>query len=243
MRLDKAKNLDPWIREMILARFYYAVAWIIRGNGSANSAMPEDRQRFPTHLEHARRHALRAWELKPELPEAAGEMLKITMTGKGAAGEDVRFWFDEAVQADFADLDAYLSLAWALRPRWGGSHEKMLAFGDECLATGRFDTDVPLLFHKMVSDIVEERGSWTELLKFPGMYERYVVLFETMAKNAKSDVARHRYRSRLAAISYLSGKTDETSKLLSELKENAVTQEFEVFNLSLDTIRDFLGVK
>jgi len=95
----------------------------------------------------------------------------------------------------------------------------------------------------MVSDIVEERGNWTVLLQSPGMYERYVVLFEAMAKNAKSDAARHRYRSRLAAISYLSGKTDETSKLLSELKSNVVTQEFEVFNLSLETIRDALGVK
>ena len=243
MRLDKAKNLDPWIREITLARFYYAVAWRIRGFGTLDAISVEDRQRFLVHLEHARRHALRAWEIKPELPEAAGEMLKITMTDKGTAGEDVRFWFDEAVQDDFADLDPYLSLAWALRPRWGGSHEKMLAFGDECLATGRFDTDVPLMFHKMVSDIVEERGNWTVFLQLQGIYERYVVLFENMAKNAPTDAARHRYRSRLAAISYLSGKTDETKKLLSELKNNVVTQEFEVFNLSLDTIRDALEVK
>jgi len=97
LKLDKAKNLDPWIREMILARFYYAVAWKIRGSGSANSVTFEDRQRFLAHLEHARRHALRAWELKPELPEPAGEMLKITMTEKGAAGEDVRWRADGSI--------------------------------------------------------------------------------------------------------------------------------------------------
>jgi hypothetical protein len=243
LKLDKIKNLDPWIHEIILARFYYAVAWKIRGNGSANSITGEDRQRFLVHLEHSRRHALRAWELKPELPEGAAEMLKITMTDKGAAGGEVRFWFDEAVQADFADLDVYFDLAWALRPRWGGSHEKMIAFGDECLATERFDTDVPPMFHKMVSEVVEERGNWTVLLQSPGLYERYVVLFEAMAKNAKTDIARHRYRSRLAAISFLAGKTDQTSQLLSQLKDNAVPQEFEAFNLSLETIREGLGVK
>jgi hypothetical protein len=240
MKLDSAKNIDPWVREILLTRFYNAVAWDTR-----TGFMTQDRwERYEHYMVHARRHGLKAWELRPELPEAARELLNITMgTNKGAAGEDVRFWFDEAVQADFNYLDVYLSLAWALRPRWNGSHDKMIAFGDECLATGRFDTDVPFMYHQMVNDIVEERGAWGPLLEAPGIYERYVVLFEGLAKNAKSDAARNRQRARLAAVSYAAGKNDKAREILSELKSAVDPQDFALFNLPLDEVRNNLEIK
>lgn len=235
MKLDSAKDLDPWVRAILLTRLYSAVAWKARGGGTA--VTQDGWQRFLHNMEHARRHALRAWELKPELPEAAGAMLKITMASKGAAAENVRFWFDEAVQADFTYLDAYYNLAWALRPRWGGNHNQMFAFGNECLSTGRFDTDVPFMYHHVVSDIVDERGDWKAMLQISGVYERYNLLFETLAQNAKDDTARNRHRSRLAAVSYVAGKNDKVREILSELKEAARSQDFELFNLSLDEVR------
>jgi len=245
VNLDIAKDIDPWVREILLTRFYNTVAWGTRTSGPGGSMMTKDRwERYEHYMVHARRHGLRAWELRPELPEAARELLNITMgTNKGAAGEDVRFWFDEAVQADFNYLDVYLSLAWALRPRWNGSHDKMIAFGDECLATGRFDTDVPFMYHQMVNDIVEERGAWGPLLEAPGIYERYVVLFEGLAKNAKSDAARNRQRARLAAVSYAAGKNDKAREILSELKSAVDPQDFALFNLPLDEVRNNLEVK
>lgn len=242
MKLDAAKDLDPWVREILLTRLYHAVAWKARGNGPV--MLKDGWERSLHNLEHARRHALRAWELHPELPEAAGEMIKITMASKGAAGENVRFWFDEAVQADFDYLEAYFSLAWALRPRWGGSHQQMGAFGDECLSTGRFDTDIPFMFHKSMSDIVEETGDWGPFLQTStGVYERYQGLFEGLAQNAKDDAARNRHRARLAAVSYAAGKKDKAREILSELKEAANPKDFELFGLSLDDVRKDLGSK
>ena len=240
MKLDSAKNIDPWVRELLLTRFYNTVAWDTR-----SGFMSRDRwERYEHYMVHARRHGLKAWELRPELPEAARELLNITMgTDKGAAGEDVRFWFDEAVQADFNYLDVYLSLAWALRPRWNGSHEKMIAFGDECLATGRFDTDVPFMYHQMVNDVVQERGDWGPLLKAQGIYERYDLLFGALAKNAKDDAARNRHRGRLAAVSYAAGKNDKAREILSELKTAVNPQDFELFNLSLEDVRKDLESK
>ena len=206
--------------------------------------MTKDRwERYEHYMVHARRHGLRAWELRPELPEAARELLNITMGTKGAAGEDVRFWFDEAVQADFNYLDVYLSLAWALRPRWNGSHEKMIAFGDECLATGRFDTDVPFMYHQMMNDVVQEQGDWGPLLNAQGVYERYDLLFGALAKNAKDDAARNRHRGRLAAVSYAAGKNDKAREILSELKTAVNPQDFELFNLSLEDVRNDLESK
>ena len=239
MKLDSTKDIDPWVHEILLARLYHTIAWEIRGTGPGGF-LP---QQFFDNMEHARRHALRAWEMKPELPEAATLMLKITMADKGAAGENVRFWFDEAVQADFTCLEAYHSLAWALRPRWRGNHKQMLAFGDECLATGRFDTEIPLMFHQMASGVVEERGSWWVLLEIPGVYERYNTLFETLAKNATNDTARNHLRAYLAAVAYLAGKEDRTRQILNELGSAVNPEDFAAFELSLDAIREDLGIK
>jgi len=241
MRLDRAQQIDPWVREILLARVYTSTAQQSRG-GSGNFGGLED------HMEHGRRHALKAWELKPELPEAAGEMLYITRASwrmakgrESAVGEDVRFWFDEAVQAEFNYLPAYYDLAWALRPRWGGSPEKMMAFGDECLQTERFDTDVPLMFHSIADDFVDEGSDWPTVVQTKGFYERYLFLFGNMARVAPDDAARNRHLSRLAAVSYLAGKKDEARKLLSELKAAANAEDFEVFRLSLDEVRKELG--
>jgi hypothetical protein len=71
---------------------------------------------------------------------------------------DMRAWFDRAVAAQMDYFDAYRSFIWALRPRWHGSHEEMLMFGDELLRTGRFDTCVPFYYFKVVADIASEES-------------------------------------------------------------------------------------
>ncbi len=73
-------------------------------------------------------------------------MITVTMGGHGNKGETIRTWFDRAVNAQMDYPDAYKAMIFALRPRWGGSHREMLAFGRECLGTKRFDTDVPLFY-------------------------------------------------------------------------------------------------
>ena len=79
----------------------------------------------------------------------------------GVEGETPRFWFDQAVAAQLDAPGAHRTLRWAIRPRWGGSHEEMLRFGLECLNTRRFDTSVPDVFADVVFDIKEENGGFS----------------------------------------------------------------------------------
>ena len=79
----------------------------------------------------------------PDRPEAAYEMIQVSDDAP-QDGENPRFWFDRAVQAQMDYALAYDGMRVHLLPRWGGSYEEMLAFGKEALDTGRYDTEVPV---------------------------------------------------------------------------------------------------
>ena len=69
-------------------------------------------------------------------------MITVCM-GENEETDTMRTWFDRSVAADFDFTTAYDNLRWGLRPRWLGSIADLTAFGNECAATGRFDTCVP----------------------------------------------------------------------------------------------------
>ncbi len=52
-------------------------------------------------------------------------------------------------------MPAYYDYISALQPRWGGSHQAMLAFGQACVDTARFDTDVPKIYYEVILTIAE----------------------------------------------------------------------------------------
>src|SRR5947208_3580152 len=104
-------------------------------------------------------------------------MVGVTM-GDGGGKEELRRWFDRSVGADMDFYDAYHRLLWALRPRWGGSHEQMLQFADECLRTGRFDTCLPYHYLSTVADVASENDS-------AAIYERPEILHNCQLALAK----------------------------------------------------------
>jgi tetratricopeptide (TPR) repeat protein len=141
--------LTAWTAEMLKGEWHLHAGWEARGGGFANTVTREGWAGFHAHLSEAAKHFKKAHELNPEAPEAATRMIQVAMAGHAEEGEGERFWFDKAVAACFDWEPAYDSYSWALQPRWGGSNEAMLAFGRECKATGRYDTDVPYELFKI----------------------------------------------------------------------------------------------
>ena len=86
------------------------------------------------------------------------------MAAGGIARESARFWFDEAVAAQFDAPRAHDHLLHDLLPRWNGSHVELLKFGLECLNTKRFDTEVPRTFKAAITHVEQEDGNTRELL-------------------------------------------------------------------------------
>ena len=215
--LRREEGVDPWILNMVAGRHFLDLALAVLESESTEEPAPKPTKKSIALIEQARDRLLRAWLLRPDYPEAAGDLIRVTAVAGGIADETPRFWFDRAVAAQFDLHDAYRNLLWALEPRWGGSHEAMMRFGVECAETDRFDTRVPSFLYDAVNAAGAELPQRTDAFRRPGVFERMRGVLEGDLAAAKSDEERHRLRVRYAGIAYLSGEPEYASKLLDQL--------------------------
>ncbi len=217
----KLPKADPWTLDMIAGRYYYALAWHHRGGGYASSVKPEGFRLFHENLKKAAKHYEKAWKLRPEFPEAAGDMIAVATAG----GSDLspREWFDRAVAAQMDYLPAYDNLRWKLRPRWGGSHSAMYRFGCECADTERYETNVPFFLLLELRNIDEELGGENKVWKRSGVYAKVKRVLEGMAREPSRAVGKRLYLTKPsvmsihAAVAGLAGEYADARRLLDEL--------------------------
>ncbi len=139
-------ELPPWVRETLVGQAEIARAWQSRGSGFANTVTEEGMKGFEEHLEKAHRHLLHAWQLRKDQPMAATMLITVAMGGGVPEKESERLWFERAVAAQCDYGPAYDALCYSLMPQWGGDDGEILAIGKSCLATKRYDTEVPTQF-------------------------------------------------------------------------------------------------
>jgi WD40 repeat protein len=236
-KIHDAASADPWIRNFLLANHYSKLAWAARGGGFASTISERDWELFRAQLTFAEHHAISAWTLNPKLPEPAELLIRIHKSGSGSGAGSPRFWFEQAVQADFADTEAYQQFAISLWPRWGGSHEEMLNFGIECVATERYDTNVPAVYFIVMHQIAKERGGWKPALEMSGAYEQYVRALTGYLQQSKEEAQRSTFKAQLAAIAWHFGKREEAQKIVNELGGKADRGTFSYFDIDLADIR------
>jgi hypothetical protein len=157
--IESTAWIDPWVRLLLAGARHTDEAWNSRGRSYANKVKTEEWKGMQESLASARKALIESWRLRPDRPEAATAMISIAMAGAGP-GETPRLWFDRAVAARFDYMPAYERLQNALRWRWSGDPDALLAFARECADTRRFDTEVPLRAYWAVeqveSDAIEE---------------------------------------------------------------------------------------
>lgn len=192
-----------WLRETLLGEAEIDIAWEGRGSQWGANVTEQGWKIFGEHMELARGHLCKAWQANPAVPWAADKMITVTMAGHGEKGSDERVWFDRAIAAVFDFEDVYEHLIWACRPRWGGSHEQMLAFGAACAATGRYDTRVPSRLFKIIKDVSSEMPDRNAVHRDPEVCRQIVKLQQAMLQNATSESEAHYYRSFLVANAFL----------------------------------------
>lgn len=192
-----------WLRDTLLGQVEIRSAWQGRGDEWSANVTDKGWKIFDEHMKPARDHLVRAWKANPAVPWAATMMITATMAGYGETGADERVWFDRAIAAVFDYDDAYDNLNWAYRPRWGGSHEKMLAFGAACAATERYDTRVPSRLFKIIKDVAKELPDRSAVHQDPELCRQVVKLQQALLQNAKSESDIHYYRSFLVANAFL----------------------------------------
>lgn len=215
--LFEKADVPEWVRGSVLGTIEVERAWKARGTGWASSVTEEGWKGFKEHLGKAAGLLRRAWELRPNRPEAASKMITVTMGGLGAPDETERVWFDRAVAAQFDFLPAYRSYAWALRPRWGGSLEEMMAFGEACLATERYDTQVPVFYLDVLTDLSQEMKDWHPVYGDADVARKVLALHRTLLEHP---TRKHEFRARLSHIAldgWLGGNLTEARRALDQL--------------------------
>jgi hypothetical protein len=214
---EQAQAVPEWVREFGEGRGYLAAAWQARTDGWSSEVSEAGWEGWKRNLAKARQHFTKAWELNPRDPAAATYMIEVTM-GDGGGKKELRAWFDRAVASQMDFFDAYRSLIWALRPRWSGSHEEMLLFGDECLGTGRFDTCVPFYYFKVVADIASEESDVKEIYERPEIAGNLKLALESYLSTRDSPLAVSYAHTVAAILDFKSGNLEAAKSHMAAIQ-------------------------
>ena len=229
--LQAAPWVDPWVRELHSGMRHVDDAWDARSSDYGHKVKPEGWKGFAESLAAARQSLTESWRLRPDRPEAASEMIAVAMGG--ASEEPARLWFDRAVQARFDHLPAYRLLINALRTRWGGDADALLAFARECAETRRFDTEVPFMAFRAVEQmewdrINEARGEDDEpvdphrprprsVYRDEAVYGVVSTVLERYVREPGSKYRWQRWASLHAAVAYKAGRYADARKALVDV--------------------------
>jgi len=237
--LDRMPRADPWSVDMVKAYCHIGLMAGFRQKlGPRREPTPEQQQWYQRQQRRTASYLIKAWQRHPEHPESATEMIQLVMAAGGDLAER-RQWFDRAVAAQFDYMPAYDFLRMSLRPIEGGSDEAMIAFGEECLATGRFDTPVPLQYVELLLLLNKSRGlaAWQR----PGVYPRVRRLFCGIdASPAWTAAQKAGFKSLHAAAAWQCGRVLEAKRLVDELGDEVRLDAFQRVGASVDLVREKL---
>ena len=221
--LERTPECPPWIGKLYRGKYEVQLAWRARGTGYAGTVSERGWQEYYEHLRRAEAELAGSWELNPKDPYAAAEMITVKMGSPDGSTEDLRRWFDRSVAAQLDHYPAYNNFLWALRPRWNGSHEEMLKFGEACLQTGRFDTEIPQYYVKTVHDVSSELGNW-DLYREPAVYQNIRKAFDGGAAADTSEWKGRSFQTGNMMLASRADKLEDAGKDLALLKDKPVIE-------------------
>jgi hypothetical protein len=150
---------DNWPNEsaswLLKGEAYIQKAWNVRGGGYADTVTAEGARGFAADLAVAEKSLQRAWELNPNDPRIAVQMIWVEL-GQGKGRDRMELWFQNAMRLDPNNYDACNTKLLYIEPKWYGSVQDMLDFGRECVQNSQWGGRVPLTLVDGHSDIYEQ---------------------------------------------------------------------------------------
>lgn len=120
------------------------MAWHARGSGYSDSVTGEAQKLFAQHLAAAEEALNKAWQLDPTDARIPLKMMSVEL-GQGQGRDRMELWFDRAMQLNHNNYDACYAKLYYLEPKWYGSAQDMLSFGQECATNAQWGGYVPLI--------------------------------------------------------------------------------------------------
>ncbi len=196
---------------------------------------------FRQTMSNAYEHALLAWQDAPT-PEVATLLIKIAKNNVGPDNA-CRLWFDRAVERQLDHMPAYRAFRVSLQPMWGGSPRLMLDFGEECLATRRFDTPVPDFYSEIVKSISMDSDHRLAIFRRPGVCSNWVALFDDyQAANPDNPRTRDNRRTLQAIALWGAGRPAEAAERLTPLNGIPTDQPLQWFRIHPPLMRGELAL-
>lgn len=201
-------EVPEWFLRYMRGRHFHRLSWRARGSGWASEVTAEGWDGFREYQAKARTELEASWELAPEYPFAAAKMISVAMAGSDDTLAEMRLWFDRAIEAQCDYWPAYDNWLWGMHPRWHGTHDAMLEFGEHCLATERWDTNTPTFYLSAVREVRDDSDDY-DLYAEPEIYANLRHLYLGMAENAADDRDARQWRTVLAALALRTENHDE----------------------------------
>jgi Leucine-rich repeat (LRR) protein len=136
------------LRVQMRAEHQIDSAWKARGGGFADTVTAEGFREFTENLKAAHESLHEAWKLDPTDSWAPTTMLRV-LKGLGERIEnfddELKTWFERAMNADPDNIEACQEMLEILDPKWHGSAADVVAFGRECAKSENVLNRIPLL--------------------------------------------------------------------------------------------------
>jgi hypothetical protein len=163
----------------------------------------------------------KAWDLKPDESRTATLMLSVELGIGGGNRDQMEMWFERAMKADGNNRDAcHTKMAW-LEPKWYGSIEDVLAFGQACRDTKNWRARLTLLAavaHVRKAQQLSEQEQ-SKYLSSPEVWNVIQSVYEEYLAHYPDD---NRERSFYAAYCYMCGHYVESDKHFRIVGDNLI---------------------
>ena len=229
--LESVKGVDPWIMA------------IAAGSEKLRAGI-EQAESFPApkHLSAAIEKLEQAQKLREVWPHAAA---RLTLAAGLAARNPyaARRWFDVAVAREFDHPHAYGALleAWEYRSEIEAPH--LLSFGAECVASGRFDTDVPDVYVRIVESLGGELTRQPFVFRLPQVFATFERFVEGVVATP-SRVDEHVFwRSALTLAAFAAGRRKQAVAELTKLNTSFDFAAFDLIQLDREKTLVYLTKK
>ncbi len=171
------READPDSATVIALDGDYLVqwAWSARGGGWASDVTSDGWKFFGERLAKAQALLEPAWDKHPDEAGIALAMINVEL-GQGQGRERMELWFGRAVKADPDSDSAYKCKAWYLQPRWYGSLDDEIAFGQQCAAGGNWAGRIPLVFPHAIADIADQDP---DVYQDPALWDKLEAVYRT----------------------------------------------------------------
>ncbi len=150
------EDAQPWIARYSSGGLRIKLAWDERGYGYSREVSDVQWKGFQRNLRKAHLHLTAAWEIHPDWPWAATELITATMGHQMRPDRGTDFWFDQATNARVDHYDAYKSFAYDLYPKWHGSIEHLYSLVDYVVELSEHNPSMGRILLKVLSSTAEQ---------------------------------------------------------------------------------------